>query len=85
MQPGGETSDPDAPGFLWVPTVGQRRTTDLADAVSYAKAHASEPPFSGAIYGGVAGGMTTEADSLIRTVMADMLDKQTSLPPEPTG
>jgi glutamate/tyrosine decarboxylase-like PLP-dependent enzyme len=54
--------------------------TDLADAVDYAKAHASEAPKSGAIYGGVAGGMTSEADEFIRAVMADMLDAQSVIP-----
>jgi hypothetical protein len=29
--------------------------------------------------------MTDEADEFIRTVMADMLDRQQSLPPEPAG
>ena len=55
-------------------------STDLAAAVDYAKAHADEPPASGAIYGGVAGGMTDEADEFIRSVMADMLDAQSALP-----
>jgi glutamate/tyrosine decarboxylase-like PLP-dependent enzyme len=54
---------------------------DLADAVDYANEHAAEAPASGAIYGGVAGGMTDEADQFIRAVMADLLDRQTSLPP----
>ena len=53
---------------------------DLADAVAYAKEHAAEAPRSGAIYGGVAGGMTDEADEFIRSVMADMLDGQSSIP-----
>ena len=53
---------------------------DLADAVAYAKEHAAEAPESGAIYGGVAGGMTDEADEFIRAVMADMLDGQSSIP-----
>jgi hypothetical protein len=53
---------------------------DLADAVTYAKEHAAEAPRSGAIYGGVAGGMTDEADEFIRAVMADMLDGQSSIP-----
>ncbi len=35
---------------------------------------------SAAIYGGVAGGMTDEADEFIRSVMADMMDKQQGLP-----
>ncbi|HVA08818.1 MAG TPA: pyridoxal-dependent decarboxylase [Acidimicrobiales bacterium] len=54
--------------------------TDLDDAVAYAKEHASEAPKSGAIYGGVAGGMTDEADEFIRSVMADMLDAQSIIP-----
>ena len=65
------------------PGVAEAFATDLADAVAYAKEHVSEQPFSAAVYGGVAGGMTDEADEFIRTVMADMLDKQMSLPPEP--
>jgi hypothetical protein len=54
---------------------------DLAEAVAYAKEHADEAPRSGAIYGGVAGGMTDEADEFIRAVMADMLDSQSVIPP----
>ena len=56
------------------PEVAAEFATDLADAVLYAKEHAAEAPQSGAIYGGVAGGMTDEADEFIRMVMADMLD-----------
>lgn len=63
------------------PGVVEAFAADLADAVGYAKEHAAEQPFSGAIYGGVAGGMNDEADELIRMVMADMLDTQQSLPP----
>jgi glutamate/tyrosine decarboxylase-like PLP-dependent enzyme len=55
-------------------------TGDLSDAVDYARQHAGEAPRSGAIYGGVAGGMTDEADSFIRAVMADMLDGQSEIP-----
>ncbi len=53
---------------------------DLADAVDYAKTHRDEAPASGAIYGGVAGGMTDEADSFIRAVMAEMMDDQQAVP-----
>jgi glutamate/tyrosine decarboxylase-like PLP-dependent enzyme len=53
---------------------------DLNDAVTYANEHAAEAPKSGAIYGGVAGGMTDEADEFIRAVMADMLDSQSVIP-----
>ena len=62
------------------PQVVDEFATDLADAVGYAKAHADEAPKSGAIYGGVAGGMTEEADEFIRAVMSDMLDGQSSIP-----
>ena len=37
---------------------------------------------SGALYGGVAGGLTDEAEEFIRAVMTDMLDTQQSLPPD---
>ena len=62
------------------PGVLERWVADLAEAVPYAAAQAGEPAKSSAIYGGVAGGMTDEADSFIRTVMADMLDQQSALP-----
>ncbi|MFN8019097.1 MAG: pyridoxal-dependent decarboxylase [Acidimicrobiales bacterium] len=54
---------------------------DLADAVAYAKEKGQEPAASGAIYGGVAGGMNDEADEFIKMVMAQMLDEQQGLPP----
>ncbi len=63
------------------PGVVERWTIDLADAVAYAQAHRDEPAKSGAIYGGVAGGMSAEADEFIRAVMADMMDQQASIPP----
>jgi hypothetical protein len=48
--------------------------------VRYAKDHAGEPAQSGAIYGGVTGGMTSEADEFIRAVMTDMMDEQQAVP-----
>jgi glutamate/tyrosine decarboxylase-like PLP-dependent enzyme len=63
------------------PGVVERWTSDLAEAVDYAEAHRDEPAKSGAIYGGVAGGMSVEADEFIRAVMADMMDQQASIPP----
>ncbi len=54
--------------------------TDLAGAVEYAHEHKDEKPMSAAIYGGVEGGMTSEADEFIRAVMEDMLDKHQGLP-----
>jgi len=63
------------------PGVVERWTTDLADAVEYAQAHRDEAAKSGAIYGGVVGGMSAEADEFIRAVMADMMDQQAAIPP----
>jgi len=54
--------------------------TDLGDAVAYAHEHKDEKPLSAAVYGGVEGGMTNEADEFIRSVMEDMLDKHQGLP-----
>jgi glutamate/tyrosine decarboxylase-like PLP-dependent enzyme len=62
------------------PGVVEKFATDLADAVDYAASGPEDPPASGAIYGGVAGGLTEEADSFIRAIMADMMDKQQGLP-----
>ncbi len=62
------------------PGVADAFASDLADAVAYAKAHAGEAPKSGAIYGGVAGGMTDEADEFIRIVMGEMMDAQQAIP-----
>jgi sphinganine-1-phosphate aldolase len=53
---------------------------DLDAAVAYAHDHKDEAPKSGAIYGGVMGGMTSEADAFIKMVMADMMDGQQSIP-----
>jgi glutamate/tyrosine decarboxylase-like PLP-dependent enzyme len=62
------------------PGVAEAFAQDLAEGVHYALEHKDEPAKSGAIYGGVAGGMTNEADEFIRTVMADMMDEQQALP-----
>jgi len=60
--------------------VAETFATDLTDAVTYAKDHIGDPPKSGAIYGGVAGGMTNEADEFIKMVMGDMMDGQQAIP-----
>ena len=60
----------------------ERWTEDLADAVSYANEHRDDAPSSGAIYGGVDGGPTEEADAFIKMFMAAMMDQQMSLPPQ---
>jgi glutamate/tyrosine decarboxylase-like PLP-dependent enzyme len=62
------------------PGVAEKWALDLADAVEFALAHKDEPAKSGAIYGGVAGGMSEEADVFIKAVMADMMDQQSSIP-----
>jgi glutamate/tyrosine decarboxylase-like PLP-dependent enzyme len=63
------------------PGVAERFTTDLAEAVAYAVDHKDEAAGSAAVYGGVSGGLTDEADEFIRMVMADMMDTQQSVPP----
>lgn len=65
------------------PGVAEAFATDLDDAVEHArKQHAAGvEAFSSAIYGGVAGGLTTEVEDLIVAVMTDMLDTQQGLPP----
>jgi glutamate/tyrosine decarboxylase-like PLP-dependent enzyme len=64
------------------PGVVEAFANDLAAAVEYAKEQGDAPAASGAIYGGVAGGMNDEADEFIKMVMAQMLDEQQALPPE---
>ncbi|MGE0511045.1 MAG: aspartate aminotransferase family protein, partial [Acidimicrobiia bacterium] len=63
------------------PGVVDAWAADLATAVAHAKANIGTPASSGAIYGGLPGGPTPEADEFIRAVMADMMDTQQSLPP----
>ncbi len=64
------------------PGVAQAFAADLAAAVEYAQGQAGQPTSSGAIYGGVAGGMTMAADEFIKAVMADMMDQQQAIPPD---
>jgi glutamate/tyrosine decarboxylase-like PLP-dependent enzyme len=63
------------------PGVVEQFAADLHGGVAYAREHTDEPAQSGAIYGGVMGGMTDEADEFIRIVMADMMDSQQAVPP----
>jgi glutamate/tyrosine decarboxylase-like PLP-dependent enzyme len=69
------------------PGVAAAFATDLAEAVGYAEDRhaAGAAAASSAIYGGVAGGMTEEADEFIRMVMADMMDRHQSVPAPPTA
>ena len=62
------------------PGVVEAFAADLAEAVAYAIEHRDEAPKSAAVYGGVVGGMTEEADEFIRTLMADMMDKHQGIP-----
>jgi glutamate/tyrosine decarboxylase-like PLP-dependent enzyme len=62
------------------PGVADAFASDLAEAVAYAVEHRDEAPQSAAIYGGVAGGLTDEADEFIRAVMADMMDRHQAVP-----
>ncbi|WP_030175381.1 pyridoxal phosphate-dependent decarboxylase family protein [Spirillospora albida] len=65
------------------PGVAETFAADLADAVPYARERhaAGAAPMSGAVYGGVEGGLTDEADGFIRQIMAGILDTHQSLPP----
>jgi glutamate/tyrosine decarboxylase-like PLP-dependent enzyme len=62
------------------PGTVERWTNDLNEAVNYALAHRDEKPKSGAIYGGVDGGPSDEADAFIKMFMAAMMDQQMSIP-----
>ena len=53
--------------------------SDLDDAVAYARERGDEPAESAALYGGVPGGLNVEADEMIRTVMAQLMDAQQSV------
>ncbi len=64
------------------PGVTDRWRRDLADAVHYAHDHRAEPAHSGAIYGGAPGGPSNDVDAIVRFFMADLMDRQTSLPPQ---
>ncbi len=67
------------------PGVADQFEADLADAVEHAKKQhaAGAGAESGAVYGGVAGGLTDEVEEFIVAVMSDMLDTQQSVPPAP--
>jgi len=66
------------------PGVVEAFSSDLADAATYAQeqAAAGRMSQSGAIYGGVVGGLTSEVETVMTTIMDGMLDTQQSLPPE---
>jgi glutamate/tyrosine decarboxylase-like PLP-dependent enzyme len=62
------------------PGVVDAFAADLAGGVAHAREHTGEAPASGAIYGGVEGGMTDEAGEFIRVLMEDLMDSQQALP-----
>ena len=62
------------------PGVTDAFAADLAEAVAYGVEHADEAPMSAAIYGGVPGGPTDEAEAFVRDVMIGMLDDMQDLP-----
>ena len=65
------------------PGVVDAFAADLAEGIDYAKDKQAkgEQAFSGALYGGVPGGLTEEAEQFIESVMGDMLDAELSVPP----
>jgi glutamate/tyrosine decarboxylase-like PLP-dependent enzyme len=62
--------------------VAENFASDLAEAVTYAEAQhgTGAAPATSAVYGGVAGGMTQEADDFLRMIMAEMMDRQQAVP-----
>jgi sphinganine-1-phosphate aldolase len=62
------------------PGVRERFAADLAAAVEYAREHKDQPAESAAVYGGIPGGLNADAEAMIRTVMAHLLDAQQSVP-----
>ncbi len=62
------------------PGVAERFSADLADAVEYAAQRAGRPALSAAIYGGVPGGLTSDAAMFIESAMAGLMDAQQSVP-----
>jgi glutamate/tyrosine decarboxylase-like PLP-dependent enzyme len=62
------------------PGVTEAFAEDLAASVTYARANAGNEPQSAAVYGGVPGGMTPEAEAFVTTVMAQILDAQQAVP-----
>jgi sphinganine-1-phosphate aldolase len=62
------------------PGVVDEFARDLTAGVEYARANADREPQSAAIYGGIPGGMTVEAETFFKTVMAQILDAQQDVP-----
>ncbi len=62
--------------------VVEKFADDLSAAVVAAVERKDQPAESSAIYGGVPGGLTDEAEQFIRTVMTQLLDAQQGVPTE---
>ncbi len=62
------------------PGVAAEFASDLTEAIEYAKSKKDIVPMSSAVYGGVAGGMTSEADEFIKMFMAEMMDGFQAIP-----
>jgi sphinganine-1-phosphate aldolase len=62
------------------PGVVEAFAADLAEAVAYARERRDEPAESAALYGGIPGGLNVEAEEMMRSVMAQLMDAQQSVP-----
>jgi glutamate/tyrosine decarboxylase-like PLP-dependent enzyme len=62
------------------PGVTRRFAADLGAAVEYALDHKDQAAESAAVYGGVPGGLTGQAEEFIQTVMTQLLDAQQAVP-----
>lgn len=62
------------------PGVAEAFASDLDAAVAYAREHRDEPAESGAVYGGVPGGLNADAEQMIRGVMTQLMDSQQAVP-----
>jgi hypothetical protein len=60
--------------------VTRRFAADLGAAVEYALDHKDQAAESAAVYGGVPGGLTGQAEEFIQTVMTQLLDAQQAVP-----
>jgi sphinganine-1-phosphate aldolase len=55
-------------------------TVDLRAAVAHAREKGDEPADSSAVYGGVPGGLSADAEEMIRGVMTQLMDSQQAVP-----
>ena len=62
------------------PGIVDEFASDLEAAVAYAREKGDEPAESSAVYGGVPGGLNTDAEEMIRGVMTQLMDSQQAVP-----